>query len=586
MSYSAQVSLFGKRELDIEDLMFQPPPSEDPDGLRWYQREAFDRNLQLWNAGSNSLLVVLATGLGKTVLFSAHAKREQGRVLVLAHRDELVTQAAATLQRMVSGRIGIEKADQKSTKERVVVGSIQSVSTDSRLSRLGKKDFDLIIIDEGHHAVSPSYQKVLNHFDCKKLLVTATPDRADEKALGKVVDEVSYEMDILAGINAGYLVPIDGQSLRVTELDLSAVDKSGGDLVQAALDNAVVRAVEGIVHQTLEHHPNKHAICFFPGVKSAEYAAERFNAAQPGSTCVISGKTEDNLRKSLTQQFRDGRIKRLCNCDIATEGFDAPIVDLVVMGRPTLSRAKYCQMAGRGTRPLPGITDWFTGKDDAHLRRSAIAGSAKPKLTLLDFVGNPSRHSLVSSADVLGGDYSDDEVELAKKKQRESGDGPSADVKAMLDQARLELQQIAKAIKVDRVKTEKRSFDPFACLGIERPKLNKRWGDDEIMASPNQRKLLEKAGLKPDQIIALSRKEASALISEVIDRRNTGLATLAQMKVLSQMGVTKKDVSFKDASEALNYIASTSFGRKAPIDPIKLNALVGVGRMREPGEEG
>ena len=469
-------------------------------------------------------------------------------------------------------RIDWEKADRVShEKTRLVCGSVQSLKTESRLQRLGRKRFDLIIIDEGHHAISASYRKVLDWFsDAKVLLVTATPNRGDKKALGKIVDDVVYEFDILQGIDEGYLVPIDGREVKIASLDLEAVDANRGELVAAALENAVIKAVEGIVDQTMKQFPDKRGIFFFPGVKSAEYAAEKFNAVEPNSTIVIHGKTEENLRRSLTAQFKAGRFKRLCNCEIATEGFDAPNIDMVGMGRPTLSESLYRQMAGRGTRVLPGVVDHLWRKEQADERRDAIARSAKPKLLLVDFVGNPGRHSLASSVDILAGDYSDKEVELAKKKKKAA---PEADVRALLEQARSELLAIARGV---RAKSEAHvaSFDPFQCFGIKRPKSNPSWGDEDMMATLPQRERLIKRGIPEKEAMGMTKREASRLIGEMDQRMHNGLATLKQMRQLSRFGITRADVTFKAASEAMNYLASVKFGRgDVPVDQAKLVQL-------------
>jgi superfamily II DNA or RNA helicase len=580
-----QLDIFAVRDGYVDLFDYFDAPDTDADGLRYYQREAYLANLAAWEGGANSVLNVMATGLGKTTLFCAHAKHWPGNVLILAHRDELVTQAAERLRSMVTGRVDIEKAEEKCLpKTRLVVGSVQSVCTKKRLERLGKNRFDLIIIDEGHHALSPSYRSILDYFDCKKLLVTATPDRGDEKALGQVVDQVGYVFDIAQGIDAGYLVPVRGESVRVDTIDLSAVESSHGELVEAALDNAMVRAVEGIVHETMRLHPSKRAIAFFPGVKSAEYAAEKFNAVAPGSTCFISGTTPEDERKYLVHAFKTGKFTRLCNCDIATEGFDAPATEMVIMASPTLSRAKYCQRAGRGTRVLPGVVDSIHGRDNAGLRRAAIAGSRKPSLLLLDFVGDPGRHSLMGPVDVLSGDYTEEEVALAKKKAKDS---PEADQRAMLDNARAELLAIAKAVKTVAAKSKVSGFDPFGCIGTERPQGSSRFGDDDRLASQKQRDTVVKFcgnAMTVEAVNKLTAKEATRLIGALIDRSRKGLASMAQMKRLAGYGLTDTNITRDRARQCMDYLASEcNWGKSSKVDPVRLNHLA-YGE-RQPGED-
>lgn len=580
---SNQLDIFSVRSGYTDFCDWFPPEDQDPDGLRWYQREAFNSNLAAFADGKQVVLNVLATGLGKTTLFSAHAKNWPGNVLVLAHRDELVSQAAERLQLMTGERVDREQADDKSLpKTRLVVGSVQSVSRKTRLERLGKKRFDLIVIDEGHHALSASYRKIIDFFACPKLLVTATPDRGDKKALGQIVDHVGYKFDISEGIDAGYLVPIRGESVRVDQIDLSAVSTSAGDLVQAALENAMVKAVEGIVYETMQRYPHRRAIAFFPGIKSAEYACEKFNAIAPNSTCFISGSTPPEERAYLVHAFKTGKFTRLCNCDIATEGFDAPSTDLVIMASPTLSRSKYCQRAGRGTRVLPGVVDGFTRKEEAHERRAAISRSAKPHLLLLDFVGDPGRHSLVSPVDVLGGEYTESELTLAKEKAKSA---PGADQRALLEAARAELLAIAKSVKTVKSTSRVASFDPFSCIGAERPSATTRFKDHDRPSTPAQRERIAnrvKKAMSAEAIAALTFKDAQELIAHLGARSANGLCTMSQAKMLAKYGISH-DITFERASQCMAYLASLDFGRRGKIDPVRLNRL--AYGQRQPGED-
>ncbi|MEE8385868.1 MAG: DEAD/DEAH box helicase, partial [Dehalococcoidia bacterium] len=307
-----------------EDL--PPAPRAGTDGLRWYQTEAHAATFAAWNGGARSVLNVLATGLGKTQIFSGIAADFKGNVLVLAHRDELINQGAKRLEQITGEMVEIEQAELRASKTgRIVMGSVPTMRRLDRLERMGPDRFDLIIIDESHHATAKSYRTILDYFSKAKVLgVTATPDRTDGKAMGQVFDEVAYSMDILAGIDSGYLVPFDGEMAVMEELKLGDVDTTAGDFVAKQLDNEVVKIVEAVVADVREHHPKRTGIFFFPGVKSAEYAAEKFNVVDPGSAIVITGKTDRQLRKQMVQEFREGRRKYLCNCMVATEGFDAP----------------------------------------------------------------------------------------------------------------------------------------------------------------------------------------------------------------------------------------------------------------------
>ncbi len=518
--------------------------------LRWYQQEAKEA-IELELAVNNSTLLVLATGLGKTQVFSAVAGDWEGDVLVLAHRDELVIQAKDRLEQMLGEPVDTEQRELRSDKHaRIVVGSIQSMNQ-KRLDRLGKDRFSLVVLDEAHHGTARTFKRALDWFNCKKLGVTATPDRGDEKALGKVFDSVAYVMDINEGITSGYLVPIKARTVELQEIDISGVATVAGDLVAAQLDEAMLKAVEGIVTKTLELEPGRQGIGFFPGVRSAELAAVRMNVHKPGSAAWVSGATDPDERRDINRRFKAREIQYLFNCQIATEGFDAPSTDLIIQGRPTKSRAFYAQTVGRGTRVLPGVADSVPGKDGSAARRDAIAASAKRDCMVLDFVGNTGKHKLITPEDILGGSFSEAEVKLAKKKRLEMGDG---DPRAALEAARAELRKIAAAVKATVRATVSEVFNPFTAFGLNQAAMEEssiRFGWKPL--SPAQRDLLVARGMDLHEAGALSKQMATKLIGTIMLRQKKGLATFKQMRELARRGYqVPKNISFRRAGELLN----------------------------------
>lgn len=531
----------------------QAPVTDDPwRGLRYYQAEACQAIVDGFEE-HRSQLAVLATGLGKTQIFSAIARQWQGNVLVLAHREELLEQAKARLEQMTGEVVEIEQAERRaSRKTRIVVGSFDTLRSQSRKDRFGKSHFSLVICDESHHAVSKTYSQTLEFFDAKILGVTATPDRGDEQALGKVFDSVAYCFDILQGIDAGYLVPIRGRQVELGEIQLDGLAKVAGDLAKGQLDEVMVRAVEGVVHKTLELEPGRQGIAFFPGVKSAAYAAERFNALLPGSAVFLSADTPPEERKAAADWFRSGKFRYLCNCMIATEGFDAPSCDLIIQGRPTLSRALYAQMVGRGTRVLPGVVDALDGQTEAEARRSAIASSSKPDCMILDFVGNATKHALMTPEDLLGGDYSEAEVEEAKRKAKLE---PGANAQKLLADARRELAAVAAAVR-SKVQGNVRNFNPFQLLNLDLTSTTRedmRWG--RTPATEHQKEALAKMKVPASVIASVSEREARKLLQERNKRHDAGLATYAQLAQLKRYGLDDKNVTFANAGKALTYIA-------------------------------
>lgn len=550
------------------------------DGLRWYQREIALAAVDVLQE-VRSALIVAATGLGKTQVFSAIAGDTRGRVLVLCHREELVEQARRRLEQMTGEWVQVEQGQHfAELTTRIVVASIDTLRRKRRLERFPADHFSLIIVDEAHHYVGNTYVKPLEYFTGAKVLgVTATPNRADERALGMTFDKVAYVMDIAAGIDHGYLVPLRGQLVTLEEIDLSEVGKSGQDLKVGQLDEAMLRAVEGVVRETIRLEPTRQGIAFFPGVKSAQYACEKWNALQPGSARFISGETPTDERRRIVADFKRGDFRILCNCMVATEGFDAPGVSLIIMARPTLSAALYAQMIGRGTRTLAHVVDAFLRKEEDAERRAAIAASDKPDCMILDFVGNSGKHQLITLEDVLGGKYTDAEVRIAKKK-RASCDG---DPRAALEAARAELRAMAQKLEA-KVKSEVQHFDPFKAFHVERQGIvHER---DERPMSDGQRSYLLALGVTPQELRGVHHDDAQKLIATANKRKQLGLATYKQLRCLEPFGIASPNLSLYRASAALNYISSKHWGRNNldPVDPKVLERIVHY--QRQPGEDG
>lgn len=325
-------------------VRYEPKVGPEHDGLRHYQLEAYGAIHRSF-AKHRSTMLVLATALGKTRTFASVAKHWPGRVLVLAHRGELVDQARATLEELTGEMVEIEQGQLKSYRARIVVASVQSCRPD-RLARMEKLGgFTLVIADEFHHYTATTYRRALDYFkDAKVLGVTATPDRGDGKKLAQICDDVAYVMGIHEGVQDGYLVPPKGREVKVEEVNLDAVSVNAGDLAAGELDDAMLKGVEGVVRGMLHHAGERQGIIFFPGVKSAHLAAARLNAIKPGCAVSLDGETDPDVRKQVVQDFKAGWIQFLCNCQIATEGFDAPSVAVVGLARPTKSRALYAQM--------------------------------------------------------------------------------------------------------------------------------------------------------------------------------------------------------------------------------------------------
>lgn len=532
--------------------------------LRPYQQEAVDAILEAWKTHQAALLV-LPTGTGKTIIFAHLVDRiPYGRVMILAHREELIWQACDKVRRVTGHEPDIEMAEYRADhgmlrRAKVVVSSIQTqmagMGGDGRMTRFNPGQFAAVIVDEAHHATAASYRKVLAHYqqneDLKILGVTATPDRADERALGQVFQTVAMDYELTDAIMDGWLVPIHQRAVTVQELDLSGVRTTAGDLNGA--DLARVMEYEKVLHAVagpaMELMAGRRTLLFAASVAHAERLCEIFNRHKADSARFVCATTPSDKRRQIFDDYRNGEFQILTNVGIATEGFDEPGIEVIVQARPTKSRCLYAQMIGRATRPLTGTVD---GIDAAAGRRAAIAESRKPFCEVIDFVGNSGRHRLITAADILGGNFSDAVVDRARKKAEASGN--AEDVTDLLAQAQKEIEAEREARRraflTPDVKFITKSVDPFQLWGLQ-PWRERGWNAGRP-ATEKQIALLEKFGIPVRDV---NFTQASQLITEIIERRQKGRCTYKQAKWLARYGY-RTDVSFDEAKEILDRLWS------------------------------
>ena len=315
--------------------------------LRPYQKAAVKAVEEEWHKGRTKTLLVLPTGTGKTIAFAAITKdcvNEGDRVLILAHRGELLEQASAKLMQTTGLKTALEKAEHSCLEEpfrRVVVGSVQTLMRERRLDMFHEDYFDTIIIDEAHHAVSDSYKRILEHFyDARVLGVTATADRADMKDLGEVFDSLAYEYTLPDAIRDGYLCKIEAQTIPL-RIDMSGVGIVAGDFKAGDIDTALDPYLKNIALEMKHYCQGRKTVVFLPLVKTSQkfcamLKANGFRAAE------VHGESED--RTEVLRDFASGKYDVLCNSMLLTEGWDCPPVDCIVVLRPTKSRALYSQM--------------------------------------------------------------------------------------------------------------------------------------------------------------------------------------------------------------------------------------------------
>lgn len=511
----------------------------------------------------------MPTGTGKTQVFVSIGDRQQyGRVLVLAHRDELINQARDRITQMVGERPDVEKAEQRADRNpwwrtKFVVSSIQTQNAGNgrRMKRFDPKEFSLVIVDEAHHAVAASYQKVLEHYrqnDAIKILgVTATPDRTDELALGKIFRSVAWNYELQSAIEDGWLVPIRPNMVHINGLELSDVHTLGGDFNLGELEQVLSyeRPLHGMCDATIQLAGDRKTMMFCASVPHAERCMEIVNRHKPGHAQMVSAKTPMELRRQIISDFSAGSFQFMVNVGVFTEGYDEPGIRVISMCRPTKSRSLYTQMVGRGTRVLPELP---INETDAAGRRNLIAGSDKPHLEIYDFVGNSGRHKLVTAVDILGGNYEDAVVERAKE-QAEGADG-AIDIDHELAAAEEYIRKtrerdLRQKIKVN-AKYSVTSLDPYDILGVTKPAA-KGWNTGRPV-SDKMSEFLRNKGVDPT---LMTFDEAKGMVGKLIERTSHGWCTFKQAKTLRRFGYEPKGIRFSEASRLIDQIAGNGWRR-------------------------
>ncbi len=409
--------------------------------LRPYQDEAKSEVL-LKLATHHSTLVEMATGLGKTVMGAFIVDEWPGRCLWIAHRDELIRQAADAIERItgrpVAVEMGRDRAEDALYGTKVTVASVQTLARAKRRERFHPDHFSLIVIDEGHHAAAVTYREVLDYFaSAKRLFITATPKRKDGVALETVCESVAYQYGIEPAINDGWLVPVKQTVVKVEGLDFSRARTVAEDFNEADLEKILLEEepLHKMVSSGFELIGNRQALWFCVTVAHAKATAAVLSRyAGESAVRFLSGDTPKEDRRYAVEEYRAGRIQHLLNCALFLEGFDAPATSAIVMGRPTKSLALYTQVLGRGTRPLPGIVE---GILHAEQRKQAIAMSDKPHMTVIDYAGNAGRHKIIQAVDVLGGKHDAPTRDYARKTLEE--EKTAAEIGDILERSALEM---------------------------------------------------------------------------------------------------------------------------------------------------
>lgn len=551
------------------------------------------------------MLLTMPTGTGKTIVMAYVIRRMfPKRTMILAHRQELIWQARDKIQKVTGLTVDVEMGEYKARMEpnmfhpraSVVVSTVQTqVAGGDGAGRIGKfdpMDFSTLIVDEAHHSTSPSYRRAIDYYltnpDLVVLGVTATPDRADEEALGQIFDVVAFDYEISDAINDGWLVPVEQQFVSVDGLDFSHVRTTAGDLNGADLA-AVMEAeknLHGIAGATIDIAGDRRGIGFASSVNHAMVLSNIFNRHRNGMSNWVCGKTDKEERRKIVADFAAGKIQWLWNCGVFAEGFDDSGVEVISMGRPTESRSLYAQFVGRATRPHESIAHRLNDSPNAMLRRMMIARSVKPACLIIDFVGNSGKHKLVTTADILGGNYSDEAIAATVSTVRSKGGAVRIGEQLELAEEEVEkakarkLEEEARKVRlVAKTSYKIQMVDPFDVLQIK-PVKARGWDEGKVL-SEKQRGVLKRAGYDPD---TMEYARARQLVTILIDRWTNNKCSIKQAAVLKRYNCDT-NMSFDLASKTLDAIAKNGW-KKPEVLPTAEPASVTQGVTEHFVEQG
>jgi superfamily II DNA or RNA helicase len=486
----------------------------------------------------------MATGTGKTITFAAvicDLFRQGERVLVLAHREELLEQTADKLQLAapwISPYVAITQGARQDRAHPVVIASVQTIAKPHRLERYEPGYFGAVIIDEAHHATAPTYRQIIQKLAPPRVLgVTASARRGDAIGLDTVFEAVAYSYPLRRAVDDGYLADIR-QLLVQTNADLDDVPLRERDLVAKELAKRIDTPERNrlVAESWMRHGEHRKAIAFCVDVAHAQHLAQAFQdfGVEAGWAYGDLGRRE---RKKVLQDFQAGRLRVLCNCALYTEGFDDPPTACVLMCRPTASISLYEQMVGRGTRLHPGKAD----------------------LLVIDYVDNCLRHKLVQVHDILGLPL---EAMERGERSTEARQNWQAEQEAR-EERRQELISAYKAKPLQYRLIGLDPWDPGSVISLV-DYVPGRQGPIDKAATERQREQLRFRGLEEHVIRSLTRDEASHLISQVAeleDWQDRPRRTERRLRAEINRYVGRAEVVYQLPDGTINRKAYAQFGK-------------------------
>lgn len=521
--------------------------------LRPYQQEAVRNVLETWRDGVDRTLLVLPTGCGKTIVFCRVVEEvmrgEATRCLILAHRAELLDQAADKYQRLTGMAVAMEKAQETCLNSwfNTVVGSVQSFS-EKRLARFPHDYFSHIVIDEAHHTLASTYMRVLDHFpEAKVLGVTATADRGDKRNLGSVYKNIAFEMTIRRAIEDGWLCRISALTLPIT---ISLAAPRQGDWTDRECASAIEPYLADIAAKLAENASDRKTVVFLPLIATARRFRElcEENGLQARE---VNGQSAD--RAETIAWFHDApKGSVLCNSMLLTEGWDEPSVDCIAVLRPTKVRALYVQMVGRGTRLHPG----------------------KENLLLLDFLWHTERHALCRPAHLVcrNEELQSRISELMAERTEEGGQDLLDAADESESKAQEEREESLRKLLEEQRQKKKRLVDPLQFeMSIGKEHLDAWEPDpnrisDYMPMTEKQRSALENMGIDPSDVTCAG--HASHILDILMSRRAEGLSTPKQIRCLERFGFRNVGAwTFAKANGMITRLATSGWRLPHGVNP-------------------
>ena len=510
--------------------------------LRPYQAEARDAIIREWSAGNQKTLLVLPTGTGKTIVFASVVQNQVkrgGRALIMAHRGELLDQAADKLKDACGLDSVLEKAESSSlgSDVPVTIGSVQSLAQPKRLAQFPSDYFTDIVIDEAHHCLSDSYQRVLEHFPEANILgVTATPDRGDQRNLGKYFDSKAYEYSMTKAIRDGFLCPIKAQMIPL-ELNIRDVGMSNGDYAVGEIGTALDPYLAQIAEEMSRYCKGRKTVVFLPLIKTSRKFCDLLNRAGLRAA-EVNGNSND--RAEVLHDFEAGKYDVLCNSMLLTEGWDCPSVDCIVVLRPTKLSSLYQQMVGRGMRLSEG----------------------KDHLLLLDFLWLSERHDLCRPSALVSKDAAIAE-KLDAQLMKDDNIYDLIEAEEQAERDILAEREEALARELAEMRRRKRKLvDPLQyAMSIAAEDLvgyvpTFAW--EMAPASTKQLEFLEKRGIFSASVDNMGK--ASMIIDRLKRRQDEGLSTPKQIRCLERYGFRQVGTwQFDDAGKMISRLAANNW---------------------------